>query len=53
MTTLPLVQNSKPNVEAAPTAMAAQRAVEQENNALRQRLIALGVDPDSISGIGR
>ncbi len=32
----------------ADLAMAAQQATEQKNNALRQRFIDLGIDPDSI-----
>jgi hypothetical protein len=36
--------------ERANLAMAAQQAAEQKSNALRQRLIELGIDPDSITG---
>ncbi len=39
---------SKAADKRAELAMAAQQAAEQKNNALRQRLIDLGVDPDSI-----
>jgi Putative restriction endonuclease len=39
---------AKAEAERADLAMAAQQAAEQKNNALRQRLIDLGIDPDSI-----
>ncbi len=42
------VLRAKAADERADFAMAAQQAAEQENAALRQRLISLGVDPDSM-----
>ncbi len=41
---------AKAEAERADVAMAAQKISEQKNNALRQQLIALGVDPDLITG---
>jgi Putative restriction endonuclease len=39
---------SKAAEERAELSIAAQQAAEQQNNALRQRLIDLGIDPDSM-----
>jgi phage portal protein BeeE len=39
---------SKAADKRAELAIAAQQAAEQQNNALHQRLIDLGIDPDSI-----
>jgi Putative restriction endonuclease len=40
-------QRAEAESKRADIATAAQQAAEQENNVLRQRLLALGVDPDS------
>jgi hypothetical protein len=39
---------SKEADKRAELAIAAQQAAEQQNNALRQRLVDLGIDPDSM-----
>jgi Uma2 family endonuclease len=42
------VERADAEAQRADVAMAARMAIEQENNALRQRLRDLGLDPDSI-----